>query len=41
MAYMITSFKKITSIHERLAIEMNKCVQETEGPNGRPKERPP
>ena len=25
-------FKKITSIHERLTFEMNRCVQETDNP---------
>ena len=30
MAYMYTGKNKCTSIHERLAIEMNRCLQETE-----------
>ena len=32
MAYTIFGFKKIPSIHDRLATELNKCIQKTEIP---------
>ena len=32
MAYMDTGSKKSTSIHDRLAIEMNRCLEETDIP---------
>ena len=30
MAYMDTGFKRSTSIHDRLATEISKCLQETD-----------
>ena len=30
IAYMDSGFKKFTSIHDRLAIEMNRCLEEAE-----------